>query len=62
MAKVNFLNEAESFKSENYISQTGSNTNKKSRKGRCFIQRVMKIKIRARLKQDYLKRSRKRIN
>ena len=32
MAKVNFLNQAESFMSENYISQLHSNVNKKTKK------------------------------
>ena len=37
MAKVNFLNQAESFKSESYISQLHGNSNKKTRKRRYFI-------------------------
>ena len=44
MAKVNFLNQAESFKSESYISQLPCNANKK-KKRRYFIQGVMKRKI-----------------
>ena len=32
MTKVNFLNQAESFKSESYISQLHGNANKKTRK------------------------------
>ena len=32
MAKVNFLNQAESFMSESYISQLHGNANKKTRK------------------------------
>ena len=32
MAKVNFLNQAESFMSESYIYQICSNANKKTRK------------------------------
>ena len=37
MAKVNFLNQAESFKLEIYISQLDGNAHKKTRKGRYFI-------------------------
>ena len=32
MTKVNFLNQAESFMSESYISQLHGNVNKKARK------------------------------
>ena len=32
MVKVNFLNQAESFMSENYISQLHGNVNKKTKK------------------------------
>ena len=32
MAKVNFLNQAESFMSENYISQLHGNVNRKPKK------------------------------
>ena len=32
MAKVNFLNQAELFMSENYISQLHGNVNKKTKK------------------------------
>ena len=32
MAKVNFLNQAESFMSENYISQLHGSVNKKTKK------------------------------
>ena len=37
MAKVNFLNQADSFKSESCISQLHGNVNKKTRKQRYFI-------------------------
>ena len=37
MAKVNFLNQAESFMSENYISQLHRNANKKNKKWKYFI-------------------------
>ena len=36
MAKVNFLNEAQSFMSKSYIFQLHGNANKKTRKGTLF--------------------------
>ena len=45
MAKVNLLNQAESFMSENWISQVHGNANKKTKKLRYFIQGVMKRAI-----------------
>ena len=45
MGKVNFLNQTESFMSEKYIFKVYGNANKKTRKLRYFIQRVMKRKI-----------------
>ena len=44
MVKVNFLNQAESFMPENYISQLHGNVNKKTRKQSYFIQGVIKRK------------------
>ena len=56
MAKVNFLNQAESFNSESCISQLHGNVNKKTRKWRYSILGVMKWNIQeknwTRLKQD----------
>ena len=37
MAKVNFLNQAQSFMSESYISQLHGNASKKTRKLRYFM-------------------------
>ena len=37
MTKVNFLNQAESFMSESYISQLDGNANKKTKKWLYFI-------------------------
>ena len=37
MPKVNFLNQAESFMSESYISQLGGNADKNTRKRRYFF-------------------------
>ena len=45
MAKVYFLNQAESLMSESYISQLYDNANKKTWKRRYYIQEVMKRKI-----------------
>ena len=42
MAKVNFLNQAEPFKSASYISQLHGNANKKTGKRGCFTQGVIK--------------------
>ena len=52
MAKVNFLNQAELFMSESYISQLEDSTQKKTRKKRYFIQEVMKKKTRERSERD----------
>ena len=45
MAEVNFLNQAESFKSESYISQLHGNAHKKTTKRRYFIQVAIKTNI-----------------
>ena len=42
MAKINSLNQAESFMSESYISQLHDKANNKTRNRRYFIQGVMK--------------------
>ena len=42
MAKANFLNQAESFMSESYISQIHDNANKKTRKWRYLGSNVNK--------------------
>ena len=61
MAKVNFLNQAESFMSESYISQLMSesyilqlhiNANKKTRKWRYFILGVMERKFQKKTEKD----------
>ena len=56
MAKVNLINQAESFKSGSCISQLHSNANKKTRKWRYSIQGVKKRKFQEKnwtiLKQD----------
>ena len=64
MAKVNFVNQAESFMSETYFSQVHGNAQKKTRKWRyIFISGIIKRKIQekiwTRLKEGLLKGSRK---
>ena len=51
MAKINFLNQADLFMSESYISQLEDSTQKKTRKKRYFIQGVMKKKLGKDLKE-----------
>ena len=43
MAKVNLLNQAESLMSESNVSQLHGNANKKNRKSRYFIGKLMSL-------------------